>query len=145
MLSFIIYAGYKGYVHCRFISKSANAVYFFPCNNTFFIFRINCQRNRFFVKFTKFLSLISLFLNKCPPFRKWKNNTTDYEQTTQHKDIEIYPVEDNTMEALIGTVISILLVVILIIVYVCFRRRSKTVNPFVHSWKIFDKTQNHKY
>lgn len=133
MLSFIIYAGYKGYVHCRFISKSANAVYFSPCNITFFIFRINSHRNHSFVKFTKFLSLISLFLNQCPSFRQWKDNITDYEQTTQHKDIEIYPVEDNTMEALIGTVISILLVVILIIVYVSSRRRSKTVNPFVHS------------
>lgn len=107
---------------------------FFPCNIAFFIFRINCQRNRFFVKFTKFRSLISLFLNQCPHFRKWKDNTTDYEQTTQHKDIENYPVEDNTMEALIVTVISILLVVILIIiVYFCCRRRSKTVNPFVHN------------
>lgn len=140
MLSFIIYAGYIGYVHCRFISKSANAVYFFTCNITFFIFRINCQRNRFFLIYKVSLSL---FLNQCPHFRKWKDNTTDYEQTTQHKDIEIYPVENNTMEALIGTVISILLAVILIIVYVCCRRRSKNVNPFVHGWKIFDWTQNH--
>nr|XP_034322229.1 uncharacterized protein LOC105333531 isoform X9 [Crassostrea gigas] len=61
--------------------------------------------------------------------KEWKDNTTDYEQTTQHKDIEIYPVEDNTMEVLLVTVISIMLILILIIVYVCCRRRkcSKSV------------------
>eukprot|EP00105_Crassostrea_gigas_P022319 XP_011441790.2 PREDICTED: uncharacterized protein LOC105338389 [Crassostrea gigas] len=65
--------------------------------------------------------------------KEWKDNTPDYEQTTQHKDIEIYPVEDNTMEVLLGTVISILLILILIIVNVCCRKRKFSKNADVEN------------
>lgn len=64
-------------------------------------------------------------------FREWRDDTTDYEQTTQNIDIDIYRVKDYAIEVLLGTVISILLIMFLIIVYVCCRRGSKTVNPFV--------------
>lgn len=65
--------------------------------------------------------------------KEWRDDTTDYEQTTQNIDIDIYRVKDYAIEVLLGTVISILLILFLIIVYVCCKR-----GKFSKRWKNTD-------
>nr|XP_034321896.1 uncharacterized protein LOC105338389 isoform X2 [Crassostrea gigas] len=113
---------------CLYLIKRYSRVDSYKCNK----FEYGCPAKEYkATQLIHYQSCISIgngcFLAEPLCKKEPKDGTTFIEQTTVHKDLEIYRIKDSTTDTLLGIVICILFALFLTILYVCCRKR-KCVN-----------------